>query len=103
MTKKAKVEKKKAEPTPPKIKTRADTTPKPTPKAPAKAKVAARPRSREDIKIDIARAREENYYPKGSLPSVSISNIKKDIQRREFTIWMRLLLEREQCFVVIRI
>ena len=48
-----KVEKKKAEPTPPKIKTRADTTPKPKPKAPAKAKVAARPRSREDIKIDI--------------------------------------------------
>ena len=40
----------------------------------------------EDIKIDIARAREENYYPKGSLPSVSISNIKKDIQRRDFTI-----------------
>ena len=48
-----KVEKKKAEPTPPKIKTRADTTPKPKPKAPAKAKVAARPRSREDIQIDI--------------------------------------------------
>ena len=40
----------------------------------------------EDIKIDIARAREENYYPKGSLPSVSISNIKKDILRRDFTI-----------------
>ncbi|MBM32485.1 MAG: hypothetical protein CL764_06500 [Chloroflexi bacterium] len=40
----------------------------------------------EDIKFDIARARDESYYPKGSLPSVSKSNIKNDIKRRDFTV-----------------
>jgi tRNA nucleotidyltransferase (CCA-adding enzyme) len=40
----------------------------------------------ENIKFDIARARNESYTPKGSLPSVSPSNIKNDILRRDFTI-----------------
>ncbi len=40
----------------------------------------------ENIKFDIARARNESYVPKGSLPSVSASDIKNDIQRRDFTI-----------------
>ena len=39
-----------------------------------------------NIKFDIARARNESYVPKGSLPSVSASDIKNDIQRRDFTI-----------------
>ena len=40
----------------------------------------------ENIKFDIARTRNESYVPKGSLPSVSASDIKNDIQRRDFTI-----------------
>ena len=40
----------------------------------------------ENIKFDIARARNESYTPKGSLPSVSPSDIKNDILRRDFTI-----------------
>lgn len=37
-------------------------------------------------KIDIASARSETYEHSGALPKISLSNIKEDLKRRDFTI-----------------
>lgn len=52
---------------------------------------------RDDMKIDIATARTEYYDVPGALPNVEMSNIKKDLYRRDFSInAMAIKLNQEE-------
>lgn len=52
---------------------------------------------RDEMKIDIATARTEYYDVPGALPNVEMSNIKKDLYRRDFSInAMAIKLNQEE-------